>query len=55
MIISYQRPDELDHGQLDPNAPGADLSADGDECGRATVDVAGMGGRLEEPAGHATS
>ncbi|MEO7018414.1 MAG: hypothetical protein ABI067_18040 [Leifsonia sp.] len=42
MIITYQRPDELEHDQLDPNAPGADLSATGDECGRATVDVAGM-------------
>ena len=42
MIITYQRPDTFAPHQLDPNAPAADLSPTGAECGTTTFDVAGI-------------
>ncbi|TIH36147.1 hypothetical protein [Subtercola vilae] len=41
MIITYQRPDALEPHQIDPDAPPADLSPTGAECGRTTIDVQG--------------
>jgi hypothetical protein len=42
VIITYERPDTLDPQQLDPEAPAADLSPTGHECGTTTYDVAGL-------------
>ena len=42
MIITYQRPDTLDAHQVDQDAPAADLSPTGAECGITTVDVIGI-------------
>lgn len=41
MIITYQRPTTLEAHQVDQDAPGADLSPTGAECGTTTVDFLG--------------
>ncbi|MFC5931952.1 hypothetical protein D6T64_01380 [Cryobacterium melibiosiphilum] len=42
MIITYQRPTTLEAHQVNQDAPAADLSPIGAECGTTTIDVIGI-------------
>lgn len=42
MIITYERPTDLDPETIEPDAPPADHSPTGELCGAETYDVAGL-------------